>query len=143
MDRYSFPASNFHRLLSASLLAHSAFREPIFHRDCVASGAALEPDNPIDERSHHVCRADPRDDDCREKPIKLYVTAVKSGADAQERYDKVVAVISERNWTLAGKALPAAARERVHGGSNDLNNISTEIAMRIVGAAWLPGEAKR
>ena len=89
------------------------------------------------------CRANPRDDDCREKPMKLYVAAVKSGADAQAGYDKVVAVVSERNWTLPSKSLPAAARERVHGASNDLNNISTEIAMRIAGEAWLSGPAKR
>ncbi len=84
------------------------------------------------------CRANPRDEDCSEKPMKLYVAAVKSGADAAGRYDKVIAVISERNWSLpAGKGLAAAARERVHGGSNDLNNVSTEIALRIVdGAGW-------
>ncbi len=100
----------------------------------LSSGVILTPSAAAPTRAH---------DDCREKLVKFYVTAVKSGADAQGRYDKVVAVISERNWTLASKTLPAAARERVHGGNNDLNNVSTEIAMRIVGAAWLPKEAKR
>lgn len=47
------------------------------------------------------------------------------------------------DWTLATSKLPAAARERVHGGSNDLNNVSTEIAMRIADAAWLATPAKR
>ena len=89
------------------------------------------------------CRADPRDEGCQQKPVKLYVAAVKSGADPQGRYDKVIAVMSERNWTLANPKLPAAARERVHGGSNDLNNVSTEIAMRIIDEAWLSKAVKR
>ena len=88
------------------------------------------------------CRANPRDEGCLQKPVKLYVAAVKSGADRQGRYDKVIAVMSERNWTLASPKLPAAARERVHGGTNDLNNVSTEIAMRIVDSAWLSKAAK-
>ena len=74
--------------------------------------------------------------------MKLYVAAVKSGDDPQGRYDKVIAVMSERNWTLADPKLPVAARERVHGGTNDLNNVSTEIAMRIVDTAWLSKDAK-
>ena len=76
------------------------------------------------------------------KPVKLYVGAVKSSADRQGRYDKVIAVMSERNWTLPSPKLPAAARNRVHGGTNDLKNVSTEIAMRIVDAAWLAKAAK-
>ncbi|MDP9912395.1 hypothetical protein J2W27_004521 [Variovorax boronicumulans] len=88
------------------------------------------------------CRANPRDEGCLQKPVKLYVAAVKSGADGQGRYDKVIAVMSERNWTLASPKLPPAARERVHGGSNDLDNVSTEIAMRIIDAAWWPKAAK-
>ena len=88
------------------------------------------------------CRADPRDEDCQQKPVKFYVAAVKSGADPQGRYDKVIAVMSERNWTLPNPKLPAAARERVHGGTNDLNNVSTEIAMRIVDEAWLSKAVK-
>ena len=89
------------------------------------------------------CRADPRDEGCQQKPVKLYVAAVKSNADPQGRYDKVIAVMSERNWTLANPKLPAAARERVHGGSNDLNNVSTEIAMRIIDEVWLSKAVKR
>lgn len=88
------------------------------------------------------CRANPRDEGCQQKPVKLYVAAVKSGDDPQGRYDKVIAVMSERNWTLADPKLPVAARERVHGGTNDLNNVSTEIAMRIVDTAWLSKDAK-
>jgi hypothetical protein len=88
------------------------------------------------------CRANPRDEDCQQKPVKLYVAAVKSGADPQGRHDKVIAVMSERNWTLPGAKLPVAARERVHGGANDLNNVSTEIAMRIADAAWQVGGAR-
>jgi hypothetical protein len=87
------------------------------------------------------CRMNPRDEDCQQKPVKLYVAAVKSGGDPNGRHDKVIAVMSERNWTLASPKLPAAARERVHGGSNDLNNVSTEIAMRIADAAWQVGVA--
>ena len=94
-------------------------------------------------QARQQCRLEPRAEDCQQKPVKLYVAAVKSGADPQGRYDKVIAVMSERNWTLASSKLPAAARERVHGGSNDLNNVSTEIAMRIVDAAWLGKAAKR
>ena len=88
------------------------------------------------------CRANPRDEGCQQKPVKLYVAAVKSSADRQGRYDKVIAVMSERNWTLPSPKLPAAARNRVHGGTNDLKNVSTEIAMRIVDAAWLAKAAK-
>ena len=51
--------------------------------------------------------------------------------------------MSERNWTLPSSKLPAASRERVHGGSNDLNNVSTEIEMRIADAAWLAKSANR
>jgi hypothetical protein len=94
-------------------------------------------------QARQQCRVQPRGGDCLQKPVKLYVAAVKSGADPQGRYDKVIAVMSERNWTLASSKLPAAARERVHGGSNDLNNVSTEIAMRIADAAWLAKLAKR
>jgi hypothetical protein len=85
------------------------------------------------------CRAPARNDDCFERPIKFYVAAVKSGAAGADRYDKVIAVISERNWTQAGKGVSAAAADRIHGGDNDLNNVATEIAMRIVDAAWLRG----
>ena len=88
------------------------------------------------------CRANPRDEGCLQKPVKLYVAAVKSSADRQDRYDKVIAVMSERNWTLADPKLPETARERVHGGTNDLNNVSTEIAMRIIDTAWLSKPAR-
>ncbi|HLL17748.1 MAG TPA: hypothetical protein VK439_03105, partial [Rubrivivax sp.] len=92
------------------------------------------------------CRANPRDEDCQQKPIKLYVAAVKSGAgrdkDKPAGHDKIVAVISERNWYLADRKLGPAQRDRVHGANNDLDNVAAEIAMRVAAAAWLqpPGQ---
>ncbi|HZF79967.1 MAG TPA: hypothetical protein VEZ89_09250, partial [Rubrivivax sp.] len=94
-------------------------------------------------QARQQCRANPRDEDCQQKPIKLYVAAVKSSADKDARHDKVIAVITERNWYLADRKLGAAQRDRVHGANNDLDNIAAEMAMRVAAAAWLqaPGQA--
>lgn len=83
------------------------------------------------------CRGQPQAEDCLERPMKLYVAAVQPGGEPAGRYTKVIAVMSERNWMLDSRALPAGRRDRVHGGSNDANNIATEIAMRIADQAWL------
>ena len=74
--------------------------------------------------------------------MKPVVAAVKSDADRQGHYDKIITVMSERNWTLASPKRAAAVGDRVHGGTNDLIDVSTEIAMRIVDAAWLAKAAK-
>ena len=83
------------------------------------------------------CRANPRDEDCAQKPIKLYVAAVRSADYKSAGHDKVIAVISERNWYLADRKLPAGQRDRVQGAINDLDNVAAEIAMRVVAEAWL------
>ena len=89
------------------------------------------------------CRANPRDEDCQQKPVKLYVAAVRSGAAKGAGHDKVIAVISERNWYLADRKLGPAQRDRVHGATNDLDNVSAEIAMRIVASAWVAPAPRR
>ena len=83
------------------------------------------------------CRANPRDEDCAQKPIKLYVAAVRSADYKSAGHDKVIAVTSERNWYLADRKLPAGQRDRVQGAINDLDNVAAEIAMRVVAEAWL------
>lgn len=83
-----------------------------------------------------ICKARPRDEDCSEKPIKWYVAAYRSQPGAGTGYDKVIAVMSERNWYGTGKDVPQAVRGRIHGLRNDLNNVSTEIAMHTLDLQW-------
>jgi Penicillin binding protein transpeptidase domain len=82
------------------------------------------------------CLNNPKHEDCFEKPIKWYVAAYKTSNGDQKNYDKVIAVMSERNWYRSGKDIPPNLQGRIHG-VNDLNNISTEIAMRALGAGLL------
>ncbi len=82
------------------------------------------------------CLNNPKHEDCFEKPIKWYVAAYKTSNGDQKNYDKVIAVMSERNWYRSGKDIPKNVQGRIHG-VNDLNNISTEIAMRVLGAGLL------
>ena len=65
------------------------------------------------------------------------MAAVRSADYKSAGHDKVIAVISERNWYLADRKLPAGQRDRVHGATNDLDNVAAEIAMRVVAEAWL------
>jgi hypothetical protein len=88
------------------------------------------------------CHASPRQEDCQERPMKYYVAAVR-GSGKAPRWEKVVAVMSERNWYLPQAQLPATVRDRVHGGSNDLDNIAAEIALRVIDAAWEPAATRR
>jgi cell division protein FtsI/penicillin-binding protein 2 len=88
------------------------------------------------ESARKHCLTNPRDADCLEKPVKWYVAAYKTSASDTPNYDKVIAVMSERNWYLASKDVPKGLQGRIHG-VNDLNNISTEIAMRALGAGLL------
>lgn len=124
----------------------------VFGERCAALGAQLAgktgtPSFGFDTltlaQARRRCRANPRDEDCQQRPVKLYVAAVKSGADKSAAYDKVIAVISERNWYLADRKLGPAQRDRVHGATNDLDNIAAEIAMRVVAQAWVAPAAKR
>ncbi len=81
----------------------------------------------------NFCRANPRHEDCFEKPVKWYVAAYKTSSGPQAKYDKVIAVMSERNWFLPGKELAGGMQGQLHG-MNELNNVSAEIGMQVVGA---------
>ncbi|MBL0419367.1 hypothetical protein JI739_03300 [Ramlibacter sp. AW1] len=83
------------------------------------------------------CRTRPGQEDCLERPIKLYVAAVDPDPQGGGRYTKVVAVIVERNWMLPSPSVPAAQRDRVHGATNDANNVAAEIGMRVAQQAWM------
>lgn len=96
-------------------------------------------------RSH--CRAKPQPEECLERPVKWYVAAYSSRIAQAKPFDKVIAVISERNWYLPAKAVPELVRDRIHGGrdpskngtpgrEHDTNNISTEVAMRVMARQW-------
>ncbi len=74
--------------------------------------------------------------------MKYYVAAVRGSGNAPP-WEKVVAVMSERNWYLTQARLPAAVRDRVHGGINDVNNIAAEIALRVIDAAKEPVGERR
>lgn len=81
------------------------------------------------------CQARPRDGACLARPAKWYVAAYASADPKGLVKDKVIAVMSERNWYRTSPDVPAAQRGRLHG-TDDLNNISTEIAMRVLALQW-------
>lgn len=112
----------------------------VFGDRCAAAGTRFAgktgtPSFTFDQRTYGnaaaFCRANPKHEDCFEKPVKWYVAAYKSGAGPQAKYDKAIAVMSERNWFLPGKNAAGGMQGRVHG-VNDLNNISAEIGMRVI-----------
>ena len=94
--------------------------------------------------------------DCGERPVKWYVAAYARDGTGQR--DKVVAVMSERNWYLPQAAVPPHYRDRVQDSGYpgvrepDSANISAELAMRLMAAEWAaagapvrpaPGAARR
>ena len=103
------------------------------------AGKTGTPSFTFDQRTYgnaaNFCRSNPRHEDCFEKPVKWYVAAYKTGSGPQAKYDKVIAVMSERNWFLPDKKSAGGMQGRVHG-VNDLNNISAEIGMRVVDKIW-------
>lgn len=109
------------------------------------AGKTGTPSYPLDaltiQEATESCRTRPKPGQfkqtgCDLAPIKWYVAAYKTSASDKPNYDKVIAVMSERNWYLASKDVPKGMQGRIHG-VNDLNNISTEIAMRALGAGLL------
>lgn len=93
------------------------------------------------------CAAHPQPAECLERPVKWYVAAYSSRGVKTQPFDKVIAVISERNWYLPAKATPERVRDRIHGGrdpsingnpgaEHDTNNISAELAMRVINRQW-------
>lgn len=125
----------------------------VFGAECATVGKQIAgktgtPSYPLDAFTIQIakenCLAKPKPGQnkqtgCDLAPVKWYVAAYKTSASDNANYDKVIAVMSERNWYLASKDLPKGLQGRIHG-VNDLNNISTEIAMRALGAGLLnPG----
>lgn len=87
----------------------------------------------------HVCNSHTWGSECNQRPMKWYVAAYNSNeivgkaklSPEQEsgHYDKVIAVLSERNWYSLKSAYP----NRIHGLTNDgAVNISAEIGMRVM-----------
>ena len=63
----------------------------------------------------------------REQPYKWYVAAFKTD-DGQSGFNKVVAVLTERNWYRSG---PLAGKVQ-SPGDHDGMNVSAEMALRIM-----------
>ena len=63
----------------------------------------------------------------REQPYKWYVAAFKTD-DAQSGFNKVVAVLTERNWYRSG---PLAGKVQSPGDHDQLN-VSAELAFRVM-----------
>lgn len=89
--------------------------------------------------SKNECNSRKWSADCDQRPMKWYVAAYNSrntftnekltGARGYQSYDKVVAVLTERNWYSPGSSFP----NRVHGLKADgAVNISAEIGMRVM-----------
>ena len=125
--------------------------EHVFGKQCAAMGLNIAgktgtPSFGLDKTTlsaaRSLCGAKPEPSECALKPVKWYVAAYSSRNAGAKPFDKVIAVISERNWYLPGRSVAANWRDRLHG-VNDLNNISTELAMRVVARQWqtpLPGQ---
>ena len=92
------------------------------------------------DQAGKFCQDKPTLEQCLEKPVKWYVAAYQSSESnsKKDHYDKVIAVMSDRNWYRDSEDVPDLFRGKIHG-VNDLNNISTEIAMRALGAGLLNG----
>ena len=89
-------------------------------------------------RARAICAARLPPPECGLKPVKWYVATYSSRTAGAKPFDKVIAVISERNWYLPAQSVPANWRDRLHG-VDDLNNISTELAMRVIARQWQLG----
>lgn len=96
-------------------------------------------DKTIDQ-AKKFCHDKPTHEKCFEKPVKWYVAAYQSSESNSKRdhYDKVIAVMSDRNWYRDSEDVPNVFRGKIHD-EKDSNNISTEIAMRALGAGLLNG----
>ena len=69
------------------------------------------------------------------RPYKWYVAAYRSDAHGSGPWTKVIAVLTERNWTVQGG--------RIHGAGDHGPNPAAEIAMQITGRQLgvIPGAA--
>lgn len=90
-------------------------------------------------RADGYCKSQPRDEKCLQRPMKWYVAAYKTGKGADARYEKVLAVLSERNFYVDdGRA--QALKMRVQD-AGDAYNISTEVGMRVIDALIIQGRS--